>query len=220
MPKIKIPRKSTFIDMTAMCDVAFLLLSFFILTTKFKPSEAVTVSPPSSVSSKPAPEKDMVLVTIDNTGKVFLSFSEEDKKAEVLQKIGEAKGLQFSPAEIKTFQKTPFVGLPFSQLRSFVQQTPETIASMKMPGIPAQDTINNELTDWIGAVVAVYQGQNKEMNLLVKGDMAAKYPAFKGVLVAFKKNNLLKFQMVTNNESIPEGTDLWNTNIKGGSKPE
>jgi len=210
MPKIKIPRKSTFIDMTAMCDVAFLLLSFFILTTKFKPSEAVTVTPPSSVSSKAAPEKDVVLVTIDNKGKVFLSFSEEDKKAEVLQKVGEAKGLQFSPAEIKTFQKAPFVGLPFSQLRFFLQQTPEAMASMKMPGIPAQDTINNELTDWIGAVVTVYQGQ--KMNLLVKGDMDAKYPAFKGVLVAFKKNEQFKFQMVTNTESIPEGTDLWKNN--------
>jgi len=217
MPKIKIPRKSTFIDMTAMCDVAFLLLSFFILTTKFKPSEAVTVTPPSSVSSKAAPEKDVVLVTIDNKGKVFLSFSEEDKKAEVLQKVGEAKGLQFSPAEIKTFQKAPFVGLPFSQLRSFLQQTPEAMASMKMPGIPAQDTINNELTDWIGAVVTVYQGQ--KMNLLVKGDMDAKYPAFKGVLVAFKKNEQFKFQMVTNTESIPEGTDLWKNN-NAGNKAE
>ncbi|HPH99152.1 MAG TPA: biopolymer transporter ExbD [Chitinophagaceae bacterium] len=213
MPKIKIPRKSTFIDMTAMCDVAFLLLSFFILTTKFKPSEAVTVTPPSSVSSKAAPEKDVVLVTIDNKGKVFLSFSEEDKKAEVLQKVGEAKGLQFSPAEIKTFQKAPFVGLPFSQLRFFLQQTPEAMASMKMPGIPAQDTINNELTDWIGAALTVYQG--KKMNLLVKGDMDAKYPAFKGVLVAFKKNEQFKFQMVTNTESIPEGTDLWKNNNAG-----
>lgn len=218
MPKIKIPRKSTFIDMTAMCDVAFLLLSFFILTTKFKPSEAVTVTPPSSVSSKAAPEKDVVLVTIDNKGKVFLSFSEEDKKAEVLQKVGEAKGLQFSPAEIKTFQKAPFVGLPFSQLRSFLQQTPEAMASMKMPGIPAQDTINNELTDWIGAVLTVYQG--KKMNLLVKGDMDAKYPAFKGVLVAFKKNEQFKFQMVTNTESVPEGTDLWKNNNAGNNKAE
>lgn len=217
MPKIKIPRKSTFIDMTAMCDVAFLLLSFFILTTKFKPSEAVTVTPPSSVSSKAAPEKDVVLVTIDNKGKVFLSFSEEDKKAEVLQKIGEVKGMQFFPAEIKTFQKAPFVGLPLSQLRSFLQQTPEAMASMKMPGIPAQDTINNELTDWIGAVVTVYQGQ--KMNLLVKGDMDAKYPAFKGVLAAFKKNEQFKFQMVTNTESIPEGTDLWKNN-NAGNKAE
>jgi hypothetical protein len=47
MPKLKIPRKSTTIDMTAMCDVAFLLLSFFILATKQKPPEVLTVSPPS-----------------------------------------------------------------------------------------------------------------------------------------------------------------------------
>jgi biopolymer transport protein ExbD len=55
MPRAKIPRKSTNIDMTAMCDVAFLLLSFFILATKFKPPEALTVVTPSSVSSKIAP---------------------------------------------------------------------------------------------------------------------------------------------------------------------
>ena len=35
MPKVKIPRKSTAVDMTAMCDVAFLLLTFFMLTSNF-----------------------------------------------------------------------------------------------------------------------------------------------------------------------------------------
>ena len=41
MPKVKVPRKSTNIDMTAMCDVSFLLLTFFMLTTKFKADEPV-----------------------------------------------------------------------------------------------------------------------------------------------------------------------------------
>jgi biopolymer transport protein ExbD len=58
-----------------------LLLSFFILTTKFKPAEAITVTPPSSVSSKVAPEKDIVLITIDKDGKVFLSMDDEQKKS-------------------------------------------------------------------------------------------------------------------------------------------
>ena len=70
MSRPKIPRKSTSIDMTAMCDVAFLLLSFFILTTKFKPSEAVPVSTPNSVAAKVAPEKDVVLITLNQDGKV------------------------------------------------------------------------------------------------------------------------------------------------------
>ena len=72
MARPKLPRKSTAVDMTAMCDVAFLLLSFFILTTKFKPSETVAVITPSSVSSKVAPEKDVTLVTFTKDGKVFL----------------------------------------------------------------------------------------------------------------------------------------------------
>ena len=60
--------------MTAMCDVAFLLLSFFILATKFKPPEALSVVTPSSVSTKIAPEKDVVMVTIDKDGKVYFLF--------------------------------------------------------------------------------------------------------------------------------------------------
>ena len=73
MARPKIPRKSTSVDMTAMCDVAFLLLSFFILTTKFKPSEAVPVSTPTSVASKVAPEKDIVMISLNKDQKVFLS---------------------------------------------------------------------------------------------------------------------------------------------------
>lgn len=215
MPKIKIPRKSTIIDMTAMCDVAFLLLSFFILTTKFKPSEAISVSPPNSVSSKVAPEKNVVLVSIDNKGKVFLSFSDDDAKGPILQKVGELRGMQFSSTEITIFKKTPFVGVPFSQLHSFLQQRPETLNNITLPGIPCQDTINNELKDWISAAASIYQG--KKMNLLVKGDEASKYPAFKGVLVAFKKNEQFKFQMVTNFENVPAGTDLWKKNNASGN---
>ena len=72
MGRAKLPRKSTNIDMTAMCDVAFLLLSFFILTTKFKPAEAIAVTTPSSVAAKIAPDKDLVLITIDKDGNVLV----------------------------------------------------------------------------------------------------------------------------------------------------
>ena len=39
MPKHKPKRSAPSIDMTAMCDVAFLLLTFFMLTAKAKPQE-------------------------------------------------------------------------------------------------------------------------------------------------------------------------------------
>jgi len=52
----------------------------------------------------------------------------------------------------------------------------------------------------------------------VKGDDAAKYPSFQGVIIAFKKNDQLKFQMVTNPVGAPVGTELYNAQQKTGSK--
>ena len=92
MPKVKIPRKSTSVDMTAMCDVAFLLLSFFILATKQKPPEVLSVSPPNSVSTKLASDK-AILVTLTKDGKTFLMLGEDAKKKEVLANINTVKAL-------------------------------------------------------------------------------------------------------------------------------
>ncbi|KIC95902.1 ExbD/TolR family protein [Flavihumibacter solisilvae] len=215
MPKVKLPRKSTNIDMTAMCDVAFLLLSFFILTTKFKPSETLTVVTPNSVASKVAPQKDVAMVTIDKEGKVFLSFSEDAPKQEVIEALNTNKNLGLTDAEIANFKKGPFIGVPISQLKSLLQQPAETWPQLKYTGIPVTDTLNNELVEWMRAVKTAFQGI--KMNLLVKGDNASRYPSFKGVIDAFKKNDELKFQMVTNPEGVPPGTELYNTNLKRGS---
>jgi len=43
---------------------------------------------------------------------------------------------------------------------------------------------------------------------LIKGDNNAKYPAFKQVLIAFKKNEIFKFQMITMLEDAPAGSEL------------
>ena len=46
MPHVKIAKKSTDTDMTPFVDIAFLILSFFIMATKFKPPEPVKVTTP------------------------------------------------------------------------------------------------------------------------------------------------------------------------------
>lgn len=207
MSRPKLPRKSTSIDMTAMCDVAFLLLSFFILTTKFKPSEAITVVTPSSVASKVAPDKDVVLISIDKNGKVFLSMDDEEKKQYICNTLNTEKNLSL---DVKAFKKASFYGTSFSQLPSFLALPEQERKGNALPGIPCKDSTQNELIEWLKIVNDAYQGQ--KMNLLLKGDNLAKYPSFKNVLVAFKKNNFLKFQMVTNPESVPTGSDLWKMN--------
>ena len=109
MPRAKIPRKSTSIDMTAMCDVAFLLLSFFILATKFKPPEALTVVTPSSVSSKIAPDKNVVLITMDKDAKVYFSVSDGNvsEKKDIIDMVNTQKNLGLTDAEKKNFSNNP-----------------------------------------------------------------------------------------------------------------
>ena len=214
MPKAKLPRKSTHIDMTAMCDVAFLLLSFFILTTKFKPSEALAVQTPSSVASKLAPQKDVTQITIDKDGKVFLSFSEDAPRKEIMEALNTSRNLGLSEAELTALATGPFIGVPIAQLKSLAAQPKDNWPKMQVPGIPVLDTANNELVDWMRAVKTGFTGI--KMNLLVKGDNTSKYPSFKGVIDAFKKVDEMKFQMVTNPEGVQEGTELYRENMSRG----
>src|ERR1700712_1973282 len=204
MPKLKVPRKSTSVDMTAMCDVAFLLLSFFILTTKFKPAEALAVTTPKSVSTNPAEQKKVVMITMDKKGSIYFSMSDDavEQKQSVIDKVNELKGLNLTPAEKKAFMRSAaYVGVPFSQLKSYLDQPAETAAKLSVPGIPVTDTLNNELTVWMRAANEAFTGT--KMSLLVKGDNDAKYPSFKGVIDAFKKNEIFKFQMITDPEGVP-----------------
>ena len=213
MSRAKIPRKSTHIDMTAMCDVAFLLLSFFILATKTKPPEAVAVITPNSVSTKVAKE-EAILVTLTKEGKVYLTLGDKAHKNAIIDDINTTKGLNLSGAEIAKLRKMDFIGVPFNQLKSFLDlATPPT--PQQMPGIPCVDSTNNELTDWIRSVSNAYKGENMDnLNLLVKGDNAAFYPAFKSIKESFKKNDIYKFKVVTNSEAPPPGSELANEAIK------
>ena len=209
MPKLKIPRKSTTIDMTAMCDVAFLLLSFFILATKQKPPEVLSVSPPSSISAKAAPEKS-ILITLTKDGRVFLMLGDDTKKADILNNINTSKGLNLSAAELKKWEKAAFIGMPLGQIKSSLGMAAE-IPANKLPGIPT-DSANNELVDWMKSVTNVYAGTDQrklQEMLLVKGDNAALYPKFKNIKTAFKKNEIYKFRIVTNGEAVPVGSELY-----------
>src|SRR5215471_9499504 len=162
MARPKIPRKSTAVDMTAMCDVAFLLLSFFILTTKFKPSEAVPINTPNSVASKVAPENNVVMISLNADGKVFLSVGDtkhdKDKKEEIIKSVNQTRSLGLSDDEIKALVRAPFIGVSLAQLKQQARLATEQMTGALLPGIPAKDSTNNELIDWMRGVADAYQG--------------------------------------------------------------
>ncbi len=207
MPKVKIPRKSTNIDMTAMCDVAFLLLSFFILATKTKPPEAVQINNPSSVSTKIAKE-DAIVVTLTKEGKVYLLLNDKKHKEAICDDINKIKALGLTPQELARLKREDYIGMPLNKIKSMLDLS-DPIPAARMDGIPCGDSTNNELTDWIRAVSDAFAGEDiSRLNLLVKGDNLAKYPAYKNIKAAFKKNDIFKFKIITNPEGVPADSEL------------
>ena len=60
------------LDMTAMVDVAFLLLTFFMLTTQFKPPEAIPIELPTSHAEIKLPATDLLMVTVGRDGQLLV----------------------------------------------------------------------------------------------------------------------------------------------------
>jgi biopolymer transport protein ExbD len=218
----KIARKSTWVDMTAFVDVAFLILSFFMLATKFKPPEVVKIDNPKSVSSENQPEKDVFKVSFDKEGRVFVSFSSDnDGKAKAQQTaevLNRQKGLGLSPTDIATFVKFSVggIGVPVTQLKSFLALSDGEYKTFQQPGIPVADTANNQLNDYLNALLTGTGGRKPE-NVMLNGDNGTKYPYFKNVLAAFKKNGIFSFKLITALEGVPTGTPLYQK-IKEGTK--
>jgi biopolymer transport protein ExbD len=94
MPSVKIKKHAPDNDMTPFVDVAFLILSFFMLATKFKPEEPVEVTTPNSVSSTALPEKDAFMVSIDKDGRVFISMDNPQSRQLLIQNMNQTSTLQ------------------------------------------------------------------------------------------------------------------------------
>ena len=77
MPKIKKRRIGVAIDNTPLVDVGFLLLTFFMLTTQFKPPEEVQIVLPSSHSAFKLPDNDVMTITISEDNRIFLGFDSQ-----------------------------------------------------------------------------------------------------------------------------------------------
>lgn len=195
MSKVKIPRKSTVVDMTAMTDVAFLLLTFFMLATKFKADEPVTVTTPSSISEIKLPETDILLLTIDKDSKVYFSMDGDQNRITLLEKMAEKYKLTFTPEQKKSFSLLSSFGVSIKQLGSYLDMDAEKRKSYKQDGIPS-DSLNNELADWV--LQARYT--NKDLRVAVKGDGEAGYPVVKQVIATLQDKKVNRFNFITSLE--------------------
>ena len=197
MAKIKTKKNPGSTDMTAMCDVAFLLLTFFILTATAKQPEALPVDTPSSTVQIKLPEKDLALLTLGG-GKVFFGVTGKEVRIRTLELMGSKYGIAFSEDERKKFSNIDGFGVPMSQLRSLIAKNPaERNAKNLQKGIP-KDSIDNQLKEWIyNARIATRDIAKTELKFAIKGDAKQEYPQIKKVIDILQEQSINSFNLVT-----------------------
>jgi len=218
MPKIKMPRSNPSLDMTPMVDLAFLLVTFFILTASFKNPEPVQVTTPSSTSEKMMPE-NAVLITISPEGKVFYSITGFEVRKLTLERMAAKYKLKFSSKEIEEFGKMNSFGVSMQNLQKFINTEPGQREKFPSGGIP-MDSLNNQLSDWIR--FGGYEGvvkykelkdqasaagrtlQTEPLRFAIKADGNANYIIVKEVIKTFTDLKIYKFNLLTNFEKGPK----------------
>lgn len=206
MAKINRKRPSTRVDMAAMCDVAFLLLTFFVMTSTARLPEPVEVNAPASTVQIKLPDTGIATITVANERAYFGAVGQETR-ALMLEKMGAKYGLEFSEEEKQRFSLIESFGVDISELRSFISLNG---ADRMKPGVQkgiALDSVNNQLSDWIQSareanaqLLAEKEVPNKErrdLDIAIKGDAEEDYPTIKRVIDILQKNGKNNFFLVT-----------------------
>ncbi len=198
MPKVKVKRTKPSLDMTPMVDLAFLLVTFFMLTTKFAPEESVVVDTPSSISEIKLPETNVITVTVDNNNRVFFGVDGQQTKEALLSKISGKYGVSFNEEETRTFTLLTNFGVPINQLKGYLSMEPNARKDVKQPGIPI-DSTSNELGDW----VLQTRLTNPQVVIAIKGDNDVNYKTIQRVIEILQEKKVNRFNLITDMEARP-----------------
>lgn len=199
MPKVKVKRKSTLIDMTAMSDVTVLLLTFFMLTSTFVQKEPVVVATPASISEIKIPDVNVLQILVDKDGKIFLYLDKQEDRMEVLKKVGEKYNITFSPEEVNKFRLLSSFGAPIGNMKEFLalpdEKQDEALRSL---GVPC-DTINNEFKTWVQEA----RLQNRDLRIAIKADQQTPYSQIKMIMTSLQEIRENRYNLITTLKSIP-----------------
>lgn len=201
MAKVKMSKKSTRIDMAAMCDIAFLLLTFFIMTSTARLPEPVEVTTPASTVQIKLPDVNLATITVAQ-GRTYFGAVGQDVRKLMLEKMSEKYGIEFTEEEKQRFSLIESFGVDIRGLKSLIAlDGGERMKPGVQTGIPF-DSINNQLVDWIQSAREanaqlliekdVPKKDQKDMDIAIKGDANEEYPTIKRVidiLQSKKKNN-------------------------------
>lgn len=180
------------LDMNPMVDMAFLLVTFFLLATTFKVPEQAYVNLPRATTEINMPEKKLLTITVDIEGKVFLHLSNKETRPEWLRRVASGKGVDLSKQQLRTFSDLPGFGMPFEELVDYLRLERKERLEIEQEGIPT-DSLDNELQDWLLLARAVQPG----LRFAIKADQETAYKHLKAVIRTLTENKILRFNFVT-----------------------
>lgn len=194
-------KKSTSTDMTAMCDVAFLLLTFFILTATAKVPEALPVDMPSSTVQTKLPDSDLAIITIgkgdDGKSKVFFDIKGREIRKRTLEGMGAKFGVTFSEDEKTKFALMDDFGVPLAELKGIIGLKASDRVKANQGGIPI-DSLDNQLKEWLlVSRRAAIDLDDKELQIAIKGDAKEQYPQIKKIMDILQDQKINSFNLVT-----------------------
>ena len=198
MARVKPKRHNIRVDMTAMTDVSFLLLTFFILTAQFAKPDIETITTPSSISEKLLPDGSLMTILSTTDGRFYFTPVENGtERMALLNNMGEKYGMTFTDKEKAAFATVQSIGVPMNQLKGFLDLSDEDRKAYKSKtGIP-MDSTNTQLTEWVKQSLAV----NPDYKLAIKGDVETKYPKVKSLFEGLRDIDFLKFWLITSQET-------------------
>jgi biopolymer transport protein ExbD len=196
MAKLKMSKKSTSIDMTAMCDVAFLLLTFFILTATAKIPEALPVDTPASTVKIKMPETDIAIMTVGD-GKVFFDLKGREVRKVALELMGDKYDVDFTDEEKEKFALMDGFGVPILNLKQIIGMNASARNKAGQMGIP-MDSTDNQLKEWIyNSRIANIQVNNEELQIAIKGDAREQYSEIRKVMDICQDQKINSFSLIT-----------------------
>ena len=201
MPKLKIPRKSTAIDMTAMCDVAFLLLTFFILTTKFRPQEVVQIDIPASTAQIPIPDRDIMMFQISPDGRVFFGLDDQPTRLKLLDKLSSEYQIALSAKQKDAFRTLELWGMDIRSLPEFLDKDPNEMAKIQQPGLNIDTTGGQHQVE---DLILFSRQANNNLRIAIKADKTTEYRSFDKLVRALQNRKVNKFNLITSARTAKE----------------